>query len=627
MTRFRHAAPMFIDIDNYAQALTPVRLGQLSAEDEQRRDERLWALSLRRRRHNDGTRAMMHVVYRFDQRALAAFSVVIDLSWHREGPDIFPEAHSEQRDKVAFARDLVAYVRLADGFGLPAGTGRSQSMCRGGPDLRIVSNPPDAGALMMSARSFGNYDLPSALADLIDNSIKAKARSVHITCLRTDTEIEVRVRDDGEGMSAATLFAAMRPASSNPELERSPDDLGRFGWGLKSASFSQCRLLTVLSTVVGERSGAEWDLDAIDGWSMATFDGGEIEELAHPDLLAAPGTEVIWRKCDRLSENGRIGAEAFNELITHARARLALLYHRYLSGEADARAFIIRLNGQAIAPFDPFHRDNNATQPIGPETIHLPDGSSITIKGYILPHFSKLAMLDYDRLGGEEGFVRNQGFYIYRNDRLIMNGTWFRLLRHGELSQLVRVSVDIPNSLDEMWKITVDKADAQLPSMLRARLKSLVSNLRRGSGNAFRSRGGRIASRGSTPVWSKYARNGQIRYYVNRDHPLVASLLEDEVDPARGRAAAAAISIIEQQFPSITIGEDVVRAPEAMSQSEFDAHGFLETLDAALPALLAQAGSMDRLMVLLDATEPWAAHGPLVRSHLQAKGWINAPRK
>src|SRR5437763_643227 len=94
-----------------------------------------------------------------------------------------------------------------------------------------VQNPPDAASLMMSARSFGNYDLAAALADLIDNSINARATEVHITCLFGDAAPMVRVRDNGEGMSAAMLRDAMRPASRNPADERSPDDLGRFGWG------------------------------------------------------------------------------------------------------------------------------------------------------------------------------------------------------------------------------------------------------------------------------------------------------------------------------------------------------------------------------------------------------------
>jgi hypothetical protein len=490
-----------------------------------------------------------------------------------------------------------------------------------------VPNPPDAASLMMSARSFGDYDLPSALADLIDNSVKARARVVSVTCVQVGKDIEVRVRDDGEGMSGEELAAAMRPASSNPEQERSPDDLGRFGWGLKSASFSQCRRLTVISNAGEGASGAEWDLDRIDSWSMGVLDEKDSSEVADPLILSSRGTEVIWRNCDRLSEGGSLAPHAFNALVVYARTRLALLFHRFLSGEVRGRPLRIVLNGQLIPPFDPFHRDNNATQVLAPEEIHLPEGAMISIQGYILPHFSKLTLSDYERLGGEEGFLRNQGFYLYRAGRLILNGTWFRLVRHGELSQLVRVAVDIPNSLDSMWKITVDKADAQLPSMLRDRLRSLVSGLRRGSAEAFRSRGGRLTSQSSeTPVWSKYARGGRISYYVNRDHPLVASMIDDE-DLDRGRLAAAAITLIEQQLPAITIGEDVVRAPDAMGQGEFDARSFLETLDAALPALLAHIGSLKALGAVLETAEPWSRHKALVQDHLKKKGWIDAVRQ
>ncbi len=489
--------------------------------------------------------------------------------------------------------------------------------------MRFVPNPPDAAALMMSARSFGNYDLPSALADLIDNSLKAQARTVHISCLRWDAGVEVRIRDDGKGMSANALSAAMRPASTNPEHERSPDDLGRFGWGLKSASFSQCRRVTVISNDGGGATGAEWDLDSIDGWCMGLLEEGEIAALADPLVVAASGTEVIWRNCDRLSEDGILSHEDFNALVVHARARLGLLFHRYLAGEIRGRPLRIVLNGQAIGAFDPFHRENNATQSLAPEEVHMPNGSVIAIRGYVLPHFSKLALSDYDRLGGEEGFIRNQGFYVYRSGRLILNGTWFRLVRHGELSQLVRVAIDIPNSLDSMWKITVDKADAQLPSLLRDRLRALVAGLHRGSAEAFRSRGGRLSTKGTVSVWSKFARGGRIRYYVNRDHPLLASLLGDS-DAERGRTFAAAITLIEQQFPAVTIGEDVVRAPNAMGQGEFDARAFLETLDASLPSLLAQSGSMKVLGEALAGTEPWSAHVALVHDHLKRKGWTDA---
>ena len=248
---------------------------------------------------------------------------------------------------------------------------------------------------------------------------------------------------------------------------------------------------------------------------MALLDEADLNDVADPLLLSAPGTEVVWRDCDRLSEGGSVGPEAFNALVVHARARLALLFHRFLAGEVRGRPLRIVLNGQPVAPFDPFHRDNNATQALAPEEVHLPNGPMISIQGYVLPHFSKLALSDYDRLGGEEGFLRNQGFYVYRAGRLIMNGTWFRLVRHGELSQLVRVAIDIPNSLDAMWKITVDKADAQLPSLLRDRLRTLVAGLRRGSAEAGGG-GGSHANRAAVP--GGHDRRGH-RPSAGRDEP------------------------------------------------------------------------------------------------------------
>lgn len=142
-----------------------------------------------------------------------------------------------------------------------------------------ITNPPQAKDLMATARSFGNYDLSAALADLIDNSIKAKSTRVDITFEPKDSDVVVRIRDDGTGMPLETLIIAMRPASANPQDSREPDDLGRFGWGLKSASLSQARVLTVVSWCKGIINAARWDLDNIDDWGMEVLEGPEAQEL------------------------------------------------------------------------------------------------------------------------------------------------------------------------------------------------------------------------------------------------------------------------------------------------------------------------------------------------------------
>lgn len=474
---------------------------------------------------------------------------------------------------------------------------------------------------MTSARSFGNYDLSSALADLLDNSIKAKAREIDIRCVRREDGPEVRILDNGCGMTLDELTKAMRPASTNPDDEREPDDLGRFGWGMKSASLSQCRHLTVLTRQDGVLSGACWDLDNLADWRMGILDEAEITAIADPRLCERDGTEILWQKCDRLSEFGKVSGKGFNDLVAHAKKQISLIFHRYLGGEEGLRRLRISFNGDQLKPADPFLRSHDATQRLPPEMLTLA-GQPVEVQAFILPHYSKVTLGEHDQLGGEEGFVRNQGFYVYRQHRLIIHGTWFRLVKHGELSQLVRIAVNIPNSLDALWKITLDKGDAQLPTGLRNRLKDIVDGLKKSSGRVFQSRGGRVQTEaGRTPVWSKYVRNGEVRYYLNREHPLIAGMLEDP-DQEKARAFGATLGVIEDCFPVVSIGEDFTSHPEMMSQSALDRDTFIEKLDAALPSLLMRAeGSMEALADLLRTTEPWASQWGLVEQHLKDKGW------
>lgn len=489
--------------------------------------------------------------------------------------------------------------------------------------MKYETNPPDAASLMMSARSFGNYDLPLALADFIDNSIKASAHVVALACRYDDGDLEIRICDDGHGLSGQELREAMRPASSDPLTERSPDDLGRFGWGMKSASFSQCSRLTVLSRKAGELSGCVWNLAEVDGWRMGVLDTDEIAAIASPEFFANDGVEVVWSDCDRLSENGSLSQSDFNAMLVHAGNKLALIFHRYLSGEVQGKRLTIWLDGKKIEGRDPFYRNHDATQQLEAEPLKI-NGHTIDIQPFILPHYSKLLPGQYEALGGEEGFVRNQGFYVYRNHRLIISGTWFRLVRHGKLSQLVRVRVDIPNALDHIWKITVDKSDSQLPAALRSRLRQLVDGLRRRSSLVYRSRSGRLDRTGTTSVWSRFARGGEVRYSINREHPVIEALLEAG-DADQKQAADVALKVIEQAFPVAAFSQDSTREPDAIHQTLTDPVAFRADLMATLPLLLAQVeGDFVALETLLRRTEPWCEAWGATEAILREKGWQNA---
>lgn len=486
---------------------------------------------------------------------------------------------------------------------------------------RRVTNPPDAKALMTSARSFGNYDLARALADLLDNSISAGARSIGITCSYGAGEPEIRVRDDGGGMSAEELRLAMRPASVNPDEERSADDLGRFGWGMKSASFSQCKLLTVVSKKQGHYSAASWDLEDIDGWAMASYSGIEAENLLEEAIPGRTGTELIWQKCDRLSEGSSLTQDQFNEIIAHARGRLSLVFHRFISGQSGARKMSILLNGTPLDAIDPFHSGHPATQAFPAEAIPVTDGTKIVMKAYTLPHYTKMRKNEYETLGGEEGYVKNQGFYVYRNNRLIIYGTWFRLAKHGELSKLVRISIDIPNSLDSMWKVTIDKSDAQLPSRLRERMKTLVNHFRDSSTRVFRSRGGRISDGRTTSVWERYAKDQQIEYRLNRSHPLLKAL-GDALEPEWRSTLGHVLGVIEQEIPIDALFSDASANPQKLNQASTDPDSFGEFVRATVPMLLADGSSTRDVVEQLRVTDPYASHWPIVERYLTERGVI-----
>lgn len=479
-----------------------------------------------------------------------------------------------------------------------------------------VLNPPLAKDLMSTARSFGSYDLAAALADLIDNSIKAKATRVEISFLPSQDDVIVRVRDDGVGMDRQMLMAAMRPASANPQAEREPDDLGRFGWGLKSASLSQARVLTVVSWQAGCLTAARWDLDDIDDWSMEIHEGGSVLPLLERPVETRSGTEVIWTRSDRLLDWDSCSSvdESLTPSIAHAMQKLSLIFHRYLAGEGGRRLTII-INGCTLSPVDPFMTAHDATQTLDAESIPMPNGEQITIQPYVLPHFSKLSTEEQALLGGPEGMVRNQGFYVYRNRRLIIYGTWFRLVPHGELTQLTRVRVDLPNSLDADWRITVDKSDAQLPPVLKRRLQEVVKRFNQRSVRVHRNKGVSLDRTAVEPVWRRYVKNGQVRYLVNRDHPMVAQLLG--VSSVTEKFDGV-LRLLECYFPTDMFVKD---ASVGINQCLTSTEDFNALLDQCMINYLQEcngAPEINGFLSFLERVEPFSSQWAYTESYVRA---------
>ena len=431
---------------------------------------------------------------------------------------------------------------------------------------KFVENSPVASDFMETARSFGNYDLALSLADLLDNSISAGASKINISVLFDGAHSVLKILDNGKGMSPRELHEAMRMASQNPKIERSENDLGRFGLGLKTASFAQASCLTVCSRKNGILSGAEWDLENIENWKMKVFDELEVEQKIDPFKTSDTFTLVIWSNLNRLLENFSVCEEDFNQLIVDACDQLSLIYHRYLNGGVPVQKekLQISINGRFLEPQDPFLTNHPATQKLHQEEEKI-GASSIKITPYILPHFSKLRGGDSERLAGKEGYLRNQGFYVYRNYRLIIKGTWFKIIPHGELTKLARVMVDIPNSLDEEWKITVDKSEAQIPVMVRKRLKQLTEKISSGSNKVYTKKGVRLNKTEVVSIWNEVRKKGVTRFKINRDHPFIEVLLKDSRGVDRAKLYNV-ISLIEDGLPVNDIHRALSDNPKRVQQ-------------------------------------------------------------
>lgn len=441
--------------------------------------------------------------------------------------------------------------------------------------------PPSASSLSESMRDLG-YSLETAIADLIDNSISAQASSIEILCDLSQSDPALAIFDNGRGMTSDELFAAMRHGSTSPKHPRAPGDLGRFGLGLKTASFSQCRRLTVISAQKGALSGAEWNLDLIDrkdDWIVTILEDDDIADVPFLDRIGDSGTIVIWRVLDRLfeDESGRKRDEIVNDKLDMVDRHLSLVFHRFLAGQVGGRKKLsMSINGHELEPFDPFCLKNSATQILPKETVRI-SGTPVHMQPYILPHHNKLTAKEYDYYQDRSDFISNQGAYIYRNSRLMAWGDWFRLIPKGEATKLARVQIDFPTSLDESWTIDIRKSRAKPPRAVRERLRQIITRIAGRSTTVHRGRGKRLFEETKAPLWERYADRGRIRYALNGTHSIVEALRGGLEDDADGKLDLL-VEAVSAALPVEMIYSDYSTHPQQIKQSEMDKDAVKEKL-------------------------------------------------
>lgn len=420
--------------------------------------------------------------------------------------------------------------------------------------------PPQAASLAESLRAFG-YELPTALADLVDNSITAGARHVWIDFHWDGENSAISVTDDGAGMTAEALIAAMRPGSQNPLKDRDPKDLGRFGLGLKTASFSQCRRVTVRSQKrPGDAATRCWDLDHIarvNDWQLLRSGNAAAETHFHRLAKLSHGTTVLWQNLDRLVTGTATDNSKQQNYFLHraegVRQHLGMVFHQLMVGH---KPVALLLNERVIPTWDPFLAGEPATQKLAVTRLKLRQ-SVIEVQPFVLPHQSKISSKkNHEAAAGPRGWNAHQGFYIYRGRRLLVPGDWLGLgWAKEEHYKLARIRIEIPNSLDHDWDIDVTKSRATPPALLRDEIRRIGERTRSIAKLVYSHRGAKLTSKAEAErvlLWEPIAKHDKTFYRLNRDHTLLKRAMAGAADKP---ALNALLRLIEETipFPHITI--------------------------------------------------------------------------
>jgi hypothetical protein len=464
---------------------------------------------------------------------------------------------------------------------------------------------PCASSMIITLRAIG-YNLETAVADVIDNSISANAKNIWFNSEWKGNNSTITILDDGCGMNNEELLQAMVPGAKNPLDERSEKDLGRFGLGLKTASFSQCKKLTVVSKKAGYTPIYWiWDLNHVaqtNKWEL--IQSPIADKYLHALDNLTSGTLVIWSDLDRLipentAQSNEKAKDKFLEQMDKVKKHLAMTFHRFI----EERIIKLFCWEHKIEPWNPFLLSEKATQSFPEEYI----GDAV-MKGYVLPHKSFLTEEVYKNAEGISGWTNQQGFYVYRGKRLILAGDWLGLFRKEEHYKLARIQIDLPNSLDTDWQIDIKKSTARPPLGHREQIKKYALSVRSSGVQVFRHRGKILTTRKQQefqPFWIEKKQGQKYAFVINRNHLMIDELKQlAATEPSK--AIDYLLRFIEETIPTKSV---FIREAEQGETAEPFENSNLNMLKAMIKQIVASqkasGKNIEQIKVLLLNMEPF----------------------
>ena len=354
-------------------------------------------------------------------------------------------------------------------------------------DIQEDDFRPSAARLVESLRDTG-YTKEAAFADIIDNSLAAGATKIKIEISELFGQLRVLFSDNGDGMSQEQLLSAMRYGSPKRE---NPKSLGKFGMGLKTASTAFCQKLTVITTNGHGLNLRAWDLEVIkrtDRWKLETPDTNDyiedIEDFEEFIKEKSTGTMVIWDKVDRLiSVDAKNYKKQVQVLGKEIEEELSAVFAKFINSGTTITLKVLDSDEKQIKAWDPLCRDmkfsgENVISRIIPTKVintELNNGESCTfnVTGALIPSQNDLTPEEQDKV---RYTLDNQGFYIYREGRLIWHDGWpHRMYKKESKITRLRIELDFTHELDDIFNIDFRKSRVIIPAQVRKVLKEVIS--------------------------------------------------------------------------------------------------------------------------------------------------------
>jgi hypothetical protein len=364
-----------------------------------------------------------------------------------------------------------------------------------------------------SSRDIG-YTLNNAIADLVDNSIDASAKNIRISLTFQDNKLGFHIVDDGRGMTQKELENAMELSCANPNDIRKKGKLGKYGLGLKLSSFAFARILRVTSIASSSNiTSYEWNLDKI---TETGFFQRVVSNQERVKIFSSTGTLVEWYNCDKLINYEE---SDYNSTLASLVKHISLTFGRLIKEQE----ITITLNGTRITAMDPFYVGEESTIAFPTVPIKISNSAEIHVTAFVIAN-----------LKNQKGsFLEEQGFYIYRNKRLIEKTGWLGLYKPNEVSKLARVRVDITNFHDDVVGVNINKTSInKVNPILKSALQKTAETARKKSLEYYRVKGKVLKKTTKDQVldsvWLVKQIGKKKKLYINNNHPMIKSFLNKD---------------------------------------------------------------------------------------------------